>query len=145
MRMKYELVSWLHVICYHLDKSIFGALVGPGVEVMVSIHNSHLVEMNDYNIDYALQWVRKNTTSYNTRSEDVDCTTTFEQQWSTMHNDIYPFLSPYWNDNSPSNFVFIDGDIQVKDECRRKYRKEVVPIMHECVREKVQKRKLKSV
>lgn len=50
---------------FDADESCMRALSGSGIEVMVAIPNNQLSEMNDY--DRAMQWVKKNVTSYNFR------------------------------------------------------------------------------
>ncbi|KAK7315649.1 hypothetical protein VNO77_34215 [Canavalia gladiata] len=48
---------------FDADESSMSALSGSGIEVMIAIPNNQLAQMNDY--DRAMQWVRKNVTSYN--------------------------------------------------------------------------------
>lgn len=48
---------------FDADASTLSALAGSGIEVMVAIPNDQLAAMNNY--DRAVQWVRKNVTSYN--------------------------------------------------------------------------------
>jgi len=50
---------------FDADESSMSALSGSGIETMVAIPNNQLSEMNDY--DRAMQWVKKNVTSYNFR------------------------------------------------------------------------------
>ena len=52
---------------FDADESCMKALSRSGNEVMVAIPNNQLSEMNDY--DRAMQWVKKNVTSYNFRGE----------------------------------------------------------------------------
>lgn len=47
---------------FDADESSMDALSGSGIEVMVAIPNNQLAELTDY--DRALQWVKKNVTSY---------------------------------------------------------------------------------
>ncbi|KAF1879581.1 hypothetical protein Lal_00033238 [Lupinus albus] len=47
---------------FDADSSTMSALSGSGIEVMVAIPNNQLADMVDY--DRAMQWVRKNVTSY---------------------------------------------------------------------------------
>ncbi|QHO17715.1 Glucan endo-1,3-beta-glucosidase [Arachis hypogaea] len=48
---------------FDADGRIMSALAGSGIEVMVAIPNDQLAAMTSY--DRAVQWVRKNVTSYN--------------------------------------------------------------------------------
>ncbi|WVZ13821.1 hypothetical protein V8G54_011387 [Vigna mungo] len=50
---------------FDADESCMKALSRSAIEVMVAIPNNQLSEMNDY--DRAMQWVKKNVTSYNFR------------------------------------------------------------------------------
>lgn len=50
---------------FDADYSSMDALSGSGIEIMVAIPNNQLAEMNNY--DRALQWVKKNVTSYSFR------------------------------------------------------------------------------
>lgn len=51
---------------FDADEECMSALSGSGIEVMVAIPNDQLAEMTDY--DRAMQWVRKNITSYSFRN-----------------------------------------------------------------------------
>ncbi|KAK2397051.1 glucan endo-1,3-beta-glucosidase [Trifolium repens] len=79
---------------FDADEETMSALGGSGIEVMVAIPNNQLAEMADY--DRALQWVRKNVTSYNYKSGGVNI------KYVAVGNE--PFLKSY--NNSFLNVTF---------------------------------------